>query len=252
MNSGATVPQIFSRQRRAARWRRAVVRQASPNAADFVFEAFADEIQDRLGFVQHEAARALVVGDPSGLCVRMLERSIDTVQRADPTILDEESALDGTFDLIVSLGSADTINDVPGALLHLRHALSPDGLAMIGFVGAGSLEKLRGAMLAAEPERAAPRMHPMIDTRAAAALMQRAGFRRQVVDSFPLKVRYASLDRLIGDLRDQGLTNVLVDAPPLLSRTALDRARAAFLSDAAKDGKVTETFELIVMTGWGS
>ncbi|HCC27433.1 MAG TPA: methyltransferase, partial [Erythrobacter sp.] len=78
------------------------------------------------------------------------------------------------------------VNDLPGALLHLRNALADDGLMIASFPGAGSLPHLRRAMLAAEPDRPAARMHPLIDNQAAAGLLQRALFKRQVVDSHTL------------------------------------------------------------------
>lgn len=245
------VPQIFSPARRRARWRRAVARQAHANAATFLHEAFADELTDRLGFMRHEADSALVLGDPSGLAHAALRPHVGRIDLASPLTFDEEAAWPRRYDLAVSLGLLDTVNDLPGALLHLRHALMPDGLAIAAFVGAGSLANLRRALLAAEPERQAARMHPMIDVRAAAALMQRAGFKRQVVDAFPLRVRYGSLARLVADLRDQGMASALATAPPPLTRAGLARAETSFLEMAETDGKVTETFEILTLTGWG-
>ena len=245
------VPRIFSPGRRRLRWQRAMARQTSRSPADFLYETFAEEIEDRLGFIRHKARSGLLIGDPTGHAERLLAPRIATLTRADPVRLDEEAAFPARYDLIASLALLDTVNDVPGALLHIRHALNPGGLAIIGLTGAGSLPALRTALLAAEPDRTAARLHPMIDIRAAAALMQRAGFARQVADHFPLKVRYGSIDRLVADLRDQGLTNALTSAPPPLGKAALDRARTAFMAQADHDGKVTETFELIVLTGWG-
>lgn len=245
-----TVPQIFSRRRRIARWRRALVLQRESDAADFVFRAMAEEIEDRLGFIDHRMDSALVVGDATGLAVRTLGVTAAQVEARGPDAIDEEAAIERRYDLIASLGSLDTVNDVPGALLHLREALAPGGIAIASFLGAGSLPNLRRALLAAEPDRPAARMHPMIDMRAAAALLQRAGFSRQVADSFTLNVRYGSLLRLVEDLRAQALTNVLSSAPPPLSRGALARAEAAFLEAADQDGRVTEPFEIITLTGW--
>lgn len=245
------VPQIFSARRRRARWARAEALQRRPNAATFLYEAFAEELTDRLGFMRHEAASALVLGDPSGLAASALGSHAERVATASPLTFDEEAVFPVQHDLVVSLGLLDTVNDVPGALLHMRQALTNDGLAIAVFVGAGSLANLRRALLAAEPDRPAARMHPMIDVRAAAGLMQRAGFARQVVDAFPLRVRYGSLRRLIRDLRDQGMTSALANAPPPLTRAGFARAEASFLEMAGTDGKVTETFEILTLTGWG-
>ena len=105
-------------------------------------------------------------------------------------------------------------------------------------------------MLAADGDRPAPRIHPQIDNRAATALLERAGFARQVVDSRNLKVSYRSFDRMIADLREQALTSVLQTKAPAVGKAGLARARDAF--DALKDdeGRVTETFEILTLTGW--
>lgn len=208
----------------------------------------AEELADRLGFIDHRVASALVIGDPTGLATRTLDA--ERIEGFGPDGIDEEASLAGPYDLVTSVGMLDTVNDVPGALLHVREALAPGGIAIVSFLGAGSLPNLRRAVMAAEPERPAARMHPMIDMRAASALLQRAGFARQVADSFTLRVRYPSLDRLVADLRAQALTNVLTSVPPPLSREALERARTAFLETADTDGRVTEPFEIITLTGW--
>ncbi len=143
----------------------------------------------------------------------------------------------------------DAVNDLPGALIHLRNALAPGGLVIAHFIGGQSLPALRAAMLAAEPDRPAARIHPLVDPRAAPALLQRAGWKDPVVDTHALAVRYSSLDRLVADLRDQGLGNALAKPAAPLGKAALARARAAFAARAEADGKVTETFEIVTLTG---
>lgn len=248
--SATPVPRIFDQARRRRRWQRALARQRRADAADFLYRSFADEIEDRLGFMNLRPRSALVLGDPAGHAQAALARLGADVTSASPLDTDEERALGGSHDLVASLAMLDTVNDVPGALIHMRNALAPGGIAMIAFVGAGSLANLRRALLAAEPDRQAARMHPMIDIQAGSALMQRAGFARQVADGYPLKVRYRGLDRLVGDLRDQALTNVLASPPPPLGPAAAGRARDAFLSSADAEGRVTETFEIVTLTGW--
>ena len=89
------------------------------------------------------------------------------------------------------------------------------------FIGAGSLPALRAAMLVADGDRPAPRLHPQVDVRAGGQLLQRAGFADPVVDSRGLDVRFSSLERLVGDLRAQGLGNVLARSGPPLGKAAL-------------------------------
>jgi hypothetical protein len=156
----------------------------------------------------------------------------------------------GPYELVVSLGELDTVNDLPGALILLRAALAPGGLLLASLVGAGSLPKLRQAMLAADGERPAARIHPQVDHRAASALLQRAGFMRQVVDHHAFQVRYGALRTLMNDLHDQGLGSVLADRSPPLGKAGLIKAQEAFAGQADPDGKTSETFEIVTLTAW--
>ena len=117
------------------------------------------------------------------------------------------------------------------------------------FPAAGCLPVLRGAMLAADADRPAPRLHPAIDVRAGGQLLQRAGFADPVVDRRELAVSFRSLGALVADLRAQGLGNVLADPGPALGRAALARARAAF-AEAGADGRTVEHFEILTLSGW--
>jgi SAM-dependent methyltransferase len=246
----ATPPKIFDPARRRAVRRRITARQVRPDAARFVIEDMVEDVLDRLSFVRHEPGRTLVIGDWSGALAEALERQGAEVTPADVGEVDEEQPYpESGFDLIVSLGTLDTVNDLPGALIHIRQALRPGGRAIASFAGAGSLGHLRSAMLAADGERPAGRMHPMVDIRAAAQLLQRAGWSDPVADCRAIRVSYRSLDRLVADLRDQGLGNVLASPAPPLGKAALERARAAFLEAAGPDGRVVESFEILTLTG---
>ena len=246
-----TPPLIFSPARRAARYRRAVALQQGSDPARYLGDAMAEDVLDRLSFIRHSPANALLIGDLTGALSKALARGGARVSALGPDKIDEALPYPaGNFDLIASLGTLDTVNDLPGALVHLRHALAPGGIAMVSFLAAGSLSNLRRALLAADGERPSARMHPMVDASAGAALMQRAGFARQVVDSHSLKVSFRSLDRLVADLREQGQTNVLLQSPPALTCEGWARARTAFLESADSKGRVVETFEILTLTGW--
>ncbi len=236
------VPRIFSAARRALRTQRAEAASLRADPARFALEEMADDMLERLAFVRHQPARPLLIGTmPPQLAQHM---------GAGPTAIDLEAPYPvRDADFIGVLGQLDAVNDLPGALIHIRNALSPGGLAIVSFIGGASLPRLRAAMLAAEPDRPSARMHPLVDPRAAPGLLQRAGWKDPVVDTHTLKVRYSSLDRLVQDLRDQGLGSALADRAPPLNRTALARARTAFLSNAEADGKVTESFQIITLTG---
>ncbi|MFC3099487.1 hypothetical protein [Altererythrobacter lauratis] len=244
-----SVPQIFSRKRRAARRARHLALRAADPQAQFLRAHMAAEIVDRLDFMQLTPALALVLDDAPDPLADLLAQRGSAI--ADMPLPDEELPYPrGGFDLIASLAQLDTVNDLPGALIHARAALAPGGLFIACLCGAGSLPSLRQILMVADGERPAARIHPQIDNLAASGLMGRAGFSRQVVDSHSLTVSYRSLERMLADLRAQGLTNVLADSPPPLTREAMARARAAFAEMADSEGRVTETFEILTLTGW--
>ena len=239
-------PMIFDPTRRLAARRRMRRLQEAANAPRYLLDDMVEDVVERLAFLRHEARNAMVIGDFGGaLIAELRERGAEVREMAPEDGLDEEHPLPlSGFDFIASLGTLDTVNDLPGALVHLRGALAPGGLLIASFVGAGSLPALRSAMLVADGDRPAPRLHPMVDVRAGAQLVQRAGFADPVADGRALTVRFSSLDRLVGDLRAQGLSNVLARPGPSLGRDTLASARSAFGFGAE------ETFEIITLTGW--
>jgi len=248
-----TIPTIFAPARRRAARARMAALQSRPGAAGFVLADMVEDVVERLAFLRHDPARALLIGDRNGELAQALGSA--DITRADAVPGPGEIALDEEvpfpvhgFDLIASLSAIDTVNDLPGALIHIRRALAPGGLAIVSFVAAGSLPALRAAMLAADGERPAARLHPAVDVSAGARLLQRAGFVDPVADSRTISVAYRSLDRLVADLREQGLGNVLANPATPLGKAARERARAAFLAQG-QDGRVVERFELVTLSG---
>jgi SAM-dependent methyltransferase len=215
----------------------------------YLIDDMVEDVVERLGFLRVAPNRSLVIGDWSGeLAKALASDEVITVEPADG--FDEERPFPfAGFDFIASLGTLDTANDLPGALIHIRNALAPDGLMITSFVGAGSLPQLRAAMLAADGDRAAPRIHPQVDVRAGGQLLQRVGFADPVADSRTLDVSFRSLDGLVADLRALGLSNVLARSGPPLGKAARERAREAFAA-AGSDGRTTEHFEILTLSGW--
>ena len=223
--------------------------QRAGSAPRYLHEDLAEDVVERLSFVRHRPRTALLLGDAGGTIQRALA-PMGAAIVADPAIsLEQPWPLDG-FDLIVAAFAFDTANDLPGALVHARKALAPGGLLLANLLGAGSLPALRSIMLAADGDRPAPRLHPQVDVRAGAQLLQRAGFSDPVADSRSLVVRFSTLARLVGDLRGQGLSAALVQRGPPLGRAAHARAQAAFAARAEADGRVSERFELLTLSGW--
>lgn len=244
-------PCIFSPTRRLAARRRMLSLQGGPDAPRYLIEDMIEDVVERLAFLRFEPGNALVVGDWTGGLARSLSaRGVAVIEVEPAEGFNEEHPYPfERFDLIVSLGTLDTVNDLPGALIHIRNALAPGGMMIASFIAAGSLPKLREVMLAADGDRPAPRLHPAVDVRAGGQLLQRTHFADPVIDQRPLNVAFRSLERLVGDLRAQGLGNVLADAGPILDKSAYARARNLFAA-AGTDGRTLETFEILTLSGW--
>lgn len=217
-----------------------------------------DGIQERLASVKRDFADVLDLGcfdgsfiAPPDARIARLDAGYRFAAAAGGVQGDEDRLpfADASFDLVVSAGVLDQVNDVPGALALARRVLRPDGLLLAAFVGAGSVPVLRASLFAAEAERPAARLHPQIDLRSAGDLLMRAGFTLPVADVESLRVRYRSLDRLLADLRGMAATSLLA-APAPFTRSALVRAAEAFAAHADSDGRVAEKFQLVFLTGW--
>jgi SAM-dependent methyltransferase len=234
-------------------------RMAAQHGGAFLADHMADEIVERLGWVNRSFGDALVIGHAPAMLLAALAARGTIVTQAGPVgadVLCEEDALPferASFDLLIAIGTLDSVNDLPGALIQINRTLRPDGLMMAAMVGAGSLQKLKAAMLAADEaggRGVAAHIHPQVDVRAAGDLLQRARFAMPVADSDTLMVRYSSLPALVRDLRCHGWTNVLTSSAPPVGRLGLIAALQNFAEAAEADGKTAERFEIIYLSGW--
>lgn len=252
-------PDIFDRARRARQRDRMLDGFADH---DFLHRAMLDELLDRLGDVQRDLPEVLVIGCPDGSAKAALEALGKRVACADPGFLAaraaggvqaDEDALpfaDESFDLIIACGTLDSVNDLPGALILMRRVLRPDGLMLAAFAGAGSLPRLKAALLAAEGDRPGQHVHPQVDVRSAGDLLSRAGFTMPVADGDLLNIRYGDVLRLMHDLRGMGAGNALATRAPALTRAVLIRAAAQFAGAADPDGRTAEQIAIIYLSGW--
>ncbi len=251
--------ELFDTRLRAIRRDRAC--RAGP--ALFLYErAFAD-ILERLAEVKRPFASALLVGSPDPGWPDRLAKVAGDVTVMDPgdafaaaaggthVIEDEIDLEPGSFDLVVTLGTLDTVNDLPSALLRLRFLLKPDSLLLGVVAGGETVPRLRRAMRAADGVMgaASPHVHPRIEPAALAQLLASAGFAMPVVDIDRARVSYRSFLHLVADLRAMAATNVLsMRSRTPLTRAALAAAEADFEAD--EDGRTIETFELLHFAAW--
>ncbi len=230
----------------------------------FLFRRAADELLERLDLVARPFGSALDLGCGDGyLTGRLRTRSLEVIAAdsgarfADGGAQCDEDRLpfaEASFDLVVSVGTLDTVNDLPGALIQIRRALRPDGLFLAALAGAGSLPRLRAALRAAEEAEGQPagaRLHPQIDVRAAGDLLVRAGFALPVADDESIEVRYSSLASLVSDLRGMAGTNLLAERSRRpFGRIGYAAAAAAFSDLADPDGRTTERVHIMHLSGW--
>ena len=254
-----SVPHIFDDARRMRRRDRAAATFADH---DFLYAAMAEDMLERLDDVRRDFRGALVIGSPDSRLADALAARGCAVRCADPGPIwaargggdlireDRLPYEPETFDLILCCGTLDSLNDLPGALIAMNRALVPDGLMLLSFVGAGSFPRLRAALLAADGDRPAQRLHPQVDVRALGDLMARAGFAMPVVDQQGLDLRYGSLFDLLADLRGMGGAQCLASPPPPLTRAKLAHAAEAFAAMADADGRVTEPVMILHGSGW--
>lgn len=232
---------------------RSAKRQAR-RGVSFLLKRTAEDAASRLEDINRTFTRAALISstDLRGEIKPHLraERHPETFE-----YLENPSALEGQYDLILSLFELQSDDDVPGTLMRCRKHLSPDGMLLIAFLGGETLRELRQSLYAADQQilgGATARIYPMIDYSQAAMLLGRTGLALPVVDMDRLSVHYGEIKSLVSDLRDLGLTNALAARTArTLHRRWLEALTTSYKSHFARDdGKLKATFEIIWMTGW--
>lgn len=251
--------ELFDRERRRHFRDRAFFRT---KGKDFIGQIMADEILDRLSLVKRDFKKCLLIGQAGHhLASALKNKGIETVTadsayasvNATHGIQCDEDRLpfaDYSFDLVVNVGTLDSVNDLPGALVLTRRILEPDGLLLASFIGAESFTALKSLLMEAEGNRVAPHIHPQIDIRTVGDLVSRVGLTLPVIDSDGLDLAYREFNKLIDDIRDIGGSNALNGNIRPLQRTIYKRAKELFQNQADAEGRVTEHIELVNICAW--
>jgi NADH dehydrogenase [ubiquinone] 1 alpha subcomplex assembly factor 5 len=259
-----SAPEIFCNRRRTAYRNRAGYRiTARGCVADlFLWQHIADELRERLMAVSRDFEHILIIGPLANWAQYIIaDRSAtvtcaalcDAERSKDALLFDSEDRLpiaNESYDVIITAGTIDSVNDLPGSLIQMRRSLRPDGLLLATLFGAGTLSALKSAMMSAAPDMVQPHIHPQIDIRQAADLLQRTGFTIPVADVDNVDIAYRDWRRLVDDLRDMGVGNALMGDRRYLGRgfaAQLDKAWHAMADD---NGRVRERFSLLHLSGW--
>jgi NADH dehydrogenase [ubiquinone] 1 alpha subcomplex assembly factor 5 len=256
---------------------RALVRRRRDRAAsgfgeyDFLLGEMAERLSDRLSDTTRKFPLALDLGCHQGQLARILQGrgNIQTLVQSDislqmlkhaqgPRVVADEEWLpfaDDTFDLVMSVGSLQWVNDLPGTLAQIHRTLKPDGLLLAVIPGGETLRELRECLTEASVQTesgASPRISPFVDVRDAGALLQRAQFALPVADTELVTVSYENPLSLMLDLRGMGETNALHEGHKSFTRRRTLMRAAAIYQEKYGDnlGRITATIELVTLTGW--
>jgi len=237
--------------------------------ANFLFEDVAQRLADRRLDIQRRFKTAALIGgrgllSPEDLhcetllhvdsCAALLPNQIRSSSSA--VVCDEEALAlsEGKFDVIFSMLSLHSVNDLPGALIQINRALKPDGFFMGVVFAAGTLDTLKQAFLQADLSvtgTVKPRIAPFLDVRDAGGLLQRAGFQMPVADSETITVNYSSPLSILSDLRHMGEANALSKRnKSMLGKATLGACLAELDRQRNNAGKIPIAFNLAFMTGW--
>lgn len=230
----------------------------------FLHERAFEDCLERLALIRRQFKSALLVGCPNPHWPDRLKEIVDSVETADPGPLfaraaggnciveDQWDPSQAAYDLILSIGTLDTVNDLPRALRAFRASLAKDSLLIGAMAGGESVPQLRLAMRVADQAAggSSPHVHPRIEAAALSPLLTACGFIMPVVDVDRVQASYETLGGLVTDLRRMGATNILNrrSRKPLL-RDARSAAEAAFRT-AGDGSRTVETFEILHFAAW--
>ena len=250
---------LFDRHLRALRRDRAA--RIGPEMV--LYDRAFQDCLERLRDINRRFGRALLIGCPTSEWPEQLRGIADSIDVVDPGSVFSHAAAgiqveedrhdfgEDRYDLCVTIGTLDTVNDLPLALHLIVRSLRKDAPFFGAIAGGNSLATLRASLIEAgrASGRIVARSHPRIDPSSLAQLLTSAGFAMPVVDVDRVTLRYPDLRGLIRDLRSMGVTSVLNQRPPAFTKSEAFELTRAF-SGAQADGRTEEIVEILHFLGW--
>ncbi len=242
---------------------------SAPEGSLFLHDHAGRVLSDRLQDIKRDFPHILQIGarDPldwthaikthaGGQVITRMDMIPDLLQAGD--MQGDEEILPfskGMLDMVISNLNLHSVNDLPGALIQIRHALKNDGVFIASMFGGETLRELRESLLQAELSvsgGAHPRVMPFADKPQMGDLLSRAGFNLPVVDSEIVTVSYEHIFKLMHDLRYMGEASIIKDqAKHFTKRDIFMRAADYYHAHFAEpDGRIYASFEIIYLIGW--
>ena len=144
----------------------------------------------------------------------------------------------------LSLGSQPN----PKAIFHEWHrVLEIGGLVMFSAFGPDTLQELRASVAVSGQS---DRVHPFIDMHDLGDMLVGAGFADPVMDMEHLTLTYASVEKLLAEIRDTGQSNALSErSRGLLGKRCWQVALTAY-ETFRRDGRIPATLEVVYGHAW--
>jgi len=224
---------------------------------DILSHSIANELAERLEPITREFNHACLISvDPEPVAAAIhASGKVKNLEILEPAASEILPLKTNDFDAVFNILDLHLVNDVPGALVQLRHALVPDGLFMACLFAGQTLNELRQSWLEAEElvtGGVSPRVAPMIDIREMGGLLQRADLALPVVDLDRTILRYPDAIALIHEIRSLGLSNAMTGrSRKPVTRNLLGEAISIYQQKYSdEDGRIRATIEIAWATAW--
>lgn len=171
-------------------------------------------------------------------------------------LIDEEHLpfRDESVDIFLSSLSTHWVNELPELFREVSRCLTKNGVFLGCLFGGHTLYELRCSLQLAETEREggfAPHISPFVEPVDIGALMSRAGFDTQTIDTDEIVITYPSMFHLIFDLQSMGESNAAWNRRLNLKRDSMLAAAAIYKEFYGKDqDEVPATFQITNFIGW--
>lgn len=157
-----------------------------------------------------------------------------------------------TFDVVISNLHMHWSNNIPLVLSNFYEVLKDGGVFFVAMFGGKSLKGLRDAFLEVETKDNKVRYHvsPMVKLDSLSLLIQKAGFRDVIVDSYSLTLEFSSFESMLKCFGDMGESNCLAQKISCLRRDTLYKVKDLYGMKLSEDKAVCCEVEILNAIGY--